>query len=48
MFFFSPPLYLKVPSAEARELWKGFIYSVTEVCVVKSLVLFSVFKMTYL
>lgn len=25
-------LCLQVPSAEARELWKGFIHSVTEVC----------------
>lgn len=29
---FFPPPSLQVPSAEARELWKGFIHSVTEVC----------------
>lgn len=30
--FLSSLLSLQAPNAEARELWKGFIYSVAQVC----------------
>lgn len=45
--FVSPPLSLQAPNAEARELWKGYIRSVAEVCAVltfSSTISFFIFK----